>query len=329
MMSRAYSIILALVVSVPAAAQTRVIDLKATADLGEMLFSPRGEKVAAVAGADRLAVWSLPDGKLIQAMEVPRRPSSVLFASQADELIVAFPDGAIEVRTIATGAVVRTIAAGSRQSALAATADGRLIASSGGAHISLWDSSGKQLRTFGHEFGTVASLAFSPDGTLLVSAGLDTDVHFWDVSTGQRKASLRDRVLPTFAVTFTTDGRHLVIGGANGAIEVVLVANASIARRFPAQKHPVGAVSLSPDGRSAGAAHFDHDGGSRPAAVAIWGIASGRLVRRVTPPGEPARAIGFGSDGRLLYALAKGPELSVWALGDSTSTSSSDALKRD
>jgi WD40 repeat protein len=328
MMSRVFPIILALVVSVPAAAQTRIVDLKATADLGETLFSARADKIAAVAGADRLAVWSLPDGKLIQAMDMPRRPSSILFASHADELIVAFPDGAIEVRTIATGVVARRIAAGSRQSALAVTADGRLVASSGGTQITVWDSSGKPLRTFSHEFGTVASLAFSPDGTLLVSAGLDTDVHFWDLSTGQRRASLRDRVLPTFAVTFTPDGKNLVIGGANGAIEVVLVANASIARRFPGHKHPVGAVSLSSDGRSAGAAHFDHDGGSRPAAVAVWDIASGRLVRRVTPPGEPARAIGFRSDGRLLYALAKGPELSVWALGDATSTSS-EAARRE
>ena len=74
---------------------------------------------------------------------------------------------------------------------------------------------------------------------------------------------------------------------------------------------------------------FDADGETRPAAVAVWDVASGRIVRRVMPAGEPARAIGFGSDGRLLYALAKGPELSVRALGDSTSTSSSDAAKRE
>jgi hypothetical protein len=31
-------------------------------------------------------------------------------------------------------------------------------------------------------------LHVSPDATLLVSAGLETNVHFWDVSTGRLKA---------------------------------------------------------------------------------------------------------------------------------------------
>ncbi len=64
-------------------------------------------------------------------------------------------------------------------------------ATSRAEQIHLWDSSGKLLRTFGHEFGSIASLAFSPDGTLLASAGYDANVHFWDVSTGQRKTSVR------------------------------------------------------------------------------------------------------------------------------------------
>jgi hypothetical protein len=34
----------------------------------------------------------------------------------------------------------------------------------------------------------------------------------------------------------------------------------------------------------------------------------------VTPPGALALAAGFSTDGRLLYATAKGPVLNVWAL---------------
>ena len=99
----------------------------------------------------------------------------------------------------------------------------------------------------------MASLAFSPDGTLLASAGFDTNVHLWDVSTGQHKTSLRDQLLTTFAMMFTADGKNLVIGGANGTIEIVDVQTASIARRFRAEKYAVVNMSLSPDGRSIGA----------------------------------------------------------------------------
>jgi WD40 repeat protein len=312
MMSRPLFVLIALAVSVPAWAQTPVVTVKAADEVAAAILSPRGDRIAAAVGKDRIAVWSLPDGKLLQELKFPDRTSVAVFAS-SDQIIVALADGAIEVRAVATGAEVRRIKANGRQSVLAVSADGRLLATSHAAQIHLWDASGKLLRTFGHEFGSISTLAFSPDGTMLASAGLDANVHFWDVSTGQRKASAADQLLATFAIAFTADGRQLVIGGASGAIEIVDVQTGSVARRWRAEKYAVSTLSLSPDGRSVGVAYFDVDGMARPAPLAVWELASGRVVRRLTPPGTLAMAAGFSTDGRLLYATAKGQELNVWA----------------
>jgi WD40 repeat protein len=320
MMRRLLFFIVALIASTPALAQTRVVTLKAADEVGAPILSPGGDRIAARVGKDRVAVWSLPDGKQLQELKFPERPLSMLFA-QADQIIVALAAGGIEVRAIATGAAVRRMEAGVRQPGLAVSADGRLLASSGAEQIRLWDMSGKLLRTFGHEFGSIASLAFSPDGTLLASAGYDANVHFWDVSTGQRKTSVRDQLVSTFALAFTADGRSLVIGGASGAIELVEVQTASIARRFRPEKYAVGFLGVSPDGRSIGAAYFDVDGMARPAPLAVWDLASGRVVRRATPDGAPAEAAGFTTDGRLLYVTLKGQELNVWALPGSGASS--------
>jgi WD40 repeat protein len=321
MMSRALFVLVALAASMPALAQTQVVTLKATDEVVAAILSPRGDRIAAAVGKDRVAVWSLPDGKLLQELTFPQRSVAALFAP-SDQIIVALAGGTIEIRAIATGASVRRIETGARPSTLAVSADGALLATSHGAAIRLWDSSGRQVRTFGHEFGDVAGLAFSPDGTTLASAGLDANVHFWDVATGQQKASVRDQLLSTFAMSFTADGRNLVIGGASGAIEIVDVKTAAIARRLRTEKHAVSSINLSPDGRSIGAAHFDVDGMSRPAPLVVWDLASGRVVRRMTPPGAPPMVAGFSTDGRLLYATAKGPELTVWVLPGSGAPSS-------
>jgi len=314
MMSRVLFVFVALAASMPAWAQTPVVTLKAADQIGAAVLSPRGDRIAAAVGKDRVAVWSLPDGKLLRELTFPERPIAALFAP-SDQIIIALAGGVIEFRSIATGEAVRRIEAGVRQSVLAVSADGRLLATSQMAEIRLWDASGKLLRTVSHELGATATLAFSPDGTLLASAGYDANVHFWDVSTGQRKASVRDQVLASFAISFTADGRNLIIGGASGAIEIADVQTGAIARRLRTEKHAVSSLSLSADGRSIGATYFDVDGMARPAPLVVWELASGRVVNRVTPPGAPPMTAGFAADGRLLYATAKGQEMTVWVLG--------------
>ena len=327
MTSRALVFAVALGTSIPALAQTRVVDLKAADAVGLTSLSPRSDRIAARVGTDRIAVWSLPDGALVKEMKLSQRPVGLLFG-QTDQIVVALADGAIEVRALTTGATLRRMDAGVRQDVLAISVDGRFLATAGTEQIRLWDSSGKLLHTFGHDFGSVTSLAFAPDGALLASAGLDTNVHFWDVATGRQKSSLSNRLLSTFSLTFTPDGRNLVIGGANGAIEIIDVATASIARRFRAEKHALGSLCLSQDGRFIGALYFDVNGGALSAPVVVGELASARAMRRVTPPGPPATAAGFTTDGRLLYTTSKGQALSVWAIpGSSASTSEAATLK--
>ena len=94
----------------------------------------------------------------------------------------------------------------------AATADGTASATAEGNVIRLRTPSGEKLLE-GHK-DLVNSVAFSPDGRLLVSAGRDHDVIVWDVATGKeafrideaQSASVED-------ARFSPDGRWLVTAG--------------------------------------------------------------------------------------------------------------------
>jgi WD40 repeat protein len=326
-MTRAFMIMAVLAAAAPASAQAPLVTLKASAEVGAQAFSAAGDAVAAVVGKDRVTIWSLPGGTLVREVMFGQRPLSLIFG-HADQIIVALADGGIEVRSIESGATVRRIEAGVRQPVLALSRDGRFLASAGAEQIRVWDAMGTLLHTFRHDFGNVRALAFSPDATRLASAGLDADVHFWDVAAGSRSGSLPDRLLPTFALAFTPDGRHLVIGGANGAIEIVDVAKAVVVRKFPTGKYAVVSTLLSPDGRSIGAAYMNVDGMSLPAPLEVRDLASGRVLRRVMPQTLRSRAEGFTAAGRLLYATSKGPELSVWMLPETSPRSSQPAAGR-
>jgi WD40 repeat protein len=325
-LSRLLFVSVGLAIAVPAAAQTRIASVKAAGEIVEAALSSRGERIAARVGRDRIVIWSVPDAAQLQDLQLPA-PTAALLFDPAGNLIVALADGAIEVRDAASGRVSRRMEAGARQSVLAVSPDGRLLASSGMEVIRLWDSSGTLLRTFGHAFGNLASLSFSPDATTLVSSGFDTDVHLWDVATGQQKASMRDRLLATFSTAFSGDGKNLVIGGAAGAIEIVDPRTASAVRKLRVEKYAVGQVSVSPDGRSVAAIYFDTAGMSRPAPLSVLDLASGRVLRRVQLPDGPAYTAGFAADGRLLYVTVRKQELTLWAASGGQTTPSSDGAR--
>jgi WD40 repeat protein len=59
----------------------------------------------------------------------------------------------------------------------------------------------------------VRSLALSPDGKLLASAGRDGTLNLWDVASGKVLATTQEGVLGFQAVAFSTDGKSLATGG--------------------------------------------------------------------------------------------------------------------
>jgi hypothetical protein len=69
---------MAIAALMPALAQTRVVTLKAADEVVAAILSPRGDRIAAAVGKDRVAVWSLPDDKLLQELRFPQRTISAL-----------------------------------------------------------------------------------------------------------------------------------------------------------------------------------------------------------------------------------------------------------
>jgi len=71
----------------------------------------------------------------------------------------------------------------------------------------------------GHE-RAVISVAFSPDGTRVVSGSFDNTIKLWDAASGEVVATLRGHEDAVFSVAFSPDGTRVASGSWDKTIKL-------------------------------------------------------------------------------------------------------------
>ena len=78
----------------------------------------------------------------------------------------------------------------------------------------------KCLQTLEKHSSTVNSVAYSPDGTKIISGSLDNTIKIWDANTGQCLQTLEGHLDEVTSVAYSPDGTKIISGSWDETIKI-------------------------------------------------------------------------------------------------------------
>jgi RNA polymerase sigma factor (sigma-70 family) len=155
-------------------------------------------------------------------------------------------------------------------------------------------SNGRLLRTLhGHASG-VNSLAYSPDGSTLATAGLDRTSRLWNTIDGQLRATLDGHTDDgVYSVAVSPNGKWVASCGFDRTARVWDLVTGRMLGVLQGHREPVESVAFAPDGMLA-TASWDR-------TIKLWDT-SGTLIATLEGHALPVLSIAFSSDGKLLVS---------------------------
>ncbi len=188
---------------------------------------------------------------------------------------------------------------------IAYSPDGKWLATASGnpgqhGSVKLWlaepAGGGKPVRDLVDSEDSQFAVAFSPDSTLLATAGADRAIRIFKVETGEQVALIEDHADWIFDVAFSPDGKRLASASRDKTSKVFDVEKKEALVTFPGHAETVYTVAFAPDGKLVASGGGDNQ-------VRFWNPDDeAKQVRNLGGFGGAVFQVLYGPDGKTLTA---------------------------
>ena len=152
----------------------------------------------------------------------------------------------------------------------------------------------------------LSSIAFSPDGKTLATAGLGGDISLWALPAGEKIGALSGHEVAAWSLAFVHVGRFLVSLGYEGTIKFWDTESWGEARTLRPEEPGVRGLAFSPDEELLAL--------SMEGKVQLWSVGEWAQQAELSVGTKSVSSLAFAPDGRWLAVGAADKKIRVWAL---------------
>jgi WD40 repeat protein len=276
-------------------------------------FSPDGKILASagvqgiIEGGDEkpqaIRLWDVASGREIRRM-----------AGSAIDSIAFSPDGnvlaagnqrAARLFSVATGKAIMKL--DGPASAVAFSADGKLLAAADGS-LRAWDTSQKKVVLFmKREDRYVDCVVFRPDSNTVVYGTRQKTIHFHNVRDDKEVLKLTGHDDSVYALAMSANGKLLASSSTDWTVRIWDCATGQQLHKIqlPGKDEAAYSVAFSPDGKLLAAGCTDTN-------IYVWRTTTAELVTRLECHASGVTSVAFSPDGKTLASGDENTTIALW-----------------
>ncbi|RKU23919.1 hypothetical protein C6499_17600 [Candidatus Poribacteria bacterium] len=202
---------------------------------------------------------------------------------------------------------------------IAYSPNGMHLAAAGSAGIWIYDVTiHQEVALLTENTGPVSGVAFSPDGSTIVSGYASADILVWDVKTGKRKQTLPTKQEWVSSIAFSPDGKAIASGGAcvEGMCPGITLLDTETGERLKSfgGAYTTLSVCFSPDGKTLASSGDEWDSNIR-----LWDVQTGKRLKTLKKrtafedfEGRDVNSVVFSPDGNVIASGSGNGTIRLW-----------------
>jgi len=310
-------------------------------DVGEVFaldWSPDASQMAGGCRDGKVRLWNMRSGQITSILEHEKVVRAVSFSPDGKLLASGSVGGKIGLKLwdAATGSLQRVFTPDSWVSlrlkdrnsgfnvyALCFSPDGQILATGNALNgrdvndianaVKLWDVyTGNLLALLKGHTGSVQSIAFSPDGRKLITAGgRDNRIIVWSIAAAKPiitikvpfPSSASGGDIGTFAIALSSDGQTLISGSDDRIVRIWDANSGDLRRELTGHKEQLTSIACSSDGRFIAS-------GSKRGELMLWDMQKVNLIHELKGHIKDSglnmiRSVTFSPDSKILASAAE------------------------